>query len=227
MKYPNNKGEIIEDWGNAFTSLSIYTQSRLCKTCGPFALALKIMNLPGRTGYRPVFEIYPLWKPDVAACLDEPIFIQEIYNGKGFQFTIPFEKHSTLLPEAIKCTSQQAFLLLSTEVSVPQIIKVFEMQFSQLLIKSSPVGMAKLWEAMLFTHLYVGDVNESNRILDDIVNTSAVWQPELFEWKYGSVKTWIRNLQNVIENRDTFLERIELNKQDKRIAKLRDFSLKA
>lgn len=219
------KKEIINNWSDNFATLSVYAQNKLYKICGPFVLGIEILNLPRTEDYRPIFVCYPLWKFRIKECLEEPVFIQEIYDKKGFQFNIPYTKHYNFFPVAVECTKKQVLILGVQDISIKQLFEVLNKQFSQTMIKSSPVGQAKLFEAKLLSALYVNDMDVVERVRNEIYNTSKAWLPTLFEWKYGKLDIWLQSLQILISNRDEFLKQIELNKQDKKIGKLQSSEL--
>lgn len=221
----NIKKEVINNWSDDFADLSIYAQNKLYKICDAFLLGIEILSLPRTEEYRPIFVFYPLWKTDIKQCLEESIFIQEIYNKKGFQFNIPYTKHINFFQEAVECTKKQVSILGHRHISIKQLFEVFNKQFSQTLIKSSPVGQAKLFEAKLLGALYVNDMNAVKQILTEINKVSMSWSPNLFEWKLGNLDTWLQSLQATISSRDDFLKKIDANKQDKKIAKLQSSEL--
>jgi hypothetical protein len=219
------KKEIISEWFKGFPELSVYSQNKLYKVLCPFVIGLEIFKLPRSEDFRPIFVCYPLWKSELKQCLDEPIFMQEIYDKKGFQFNISYSKHIVFFQEVIECTKKQAIILSQQNVSLKQLFEVFNKQFSQTLIKSSPVGQSKLFEAKLLSALYVNDINTSKQVLNEINNTSKSWYPNLFEWKYGKLDVWLLGLQETITNRDEFLKQIKANAQDAKIAQLKNSEL--
>jgi hypothetical protein len=166
-----------------------------------------------------------LWKSEVKQCLDEPIFIQEIYNKKGFQFNIPYTKHIVFFQEAVECTKKQAPILLQQNVSLKQLFETIDKQFSQGIVRASPVGQVKLIEAKLLGALYVNDLNRCNSVFTELNKSVKSYNPNFLEWKYGKLDTWLQNLQTIITNRDEFLKQIRVNKQDKKITQLNSSEL--
>jgi hypothetical protein len=223
----NIKKEIANNWLDNFIGLSIYSQNKLYKICGPFVLGIEILSLPRSEDYRPIFVCYPLWKPDVKQCLDEPIFMQEIYDNKGLQFNIPYVNNFVFLKEAVDCTKKQAPLLLEKNVFLNQIFESIDKQFSQGLIRASPIGQVKLLEAKLHAALYVDDANKCNNVFKELRHMVNNYDPTFLEWKFGNLEIWLSSLEKVITNRATFLKQIEVNKQDKKIAQLKNSELTA
>lgn len=225
MTASNLKKEIINDWSSNFTGLSFYAQNKLYKVCGACILGIEIISLPRSDDYRPIFVVYPLWKTGIKRCLEEPIFMQEIYNKKGFQFNIPYTEHTSFITEAVECTKSQAQILDFEEISIKQLFETIDKQFSQTLIKSSPVGQAKLYETKFFSALYVNDMGTVEQVWNEIQTISKSWRPNLFEWKFGKLDIWIQNLQIVMSKRSEFLRQIEENKLDKKITQLKSYDL--
>lgn len=221
----NIKKEIIRDWSDNFADLSVYTQNKLYKICGAFLLGIEILSLPRSEDYRPIFVCYPLWKTDIRRCLEEPVFIQEIYNKKGFQFNIPYAKHIIFFQEAVECTKRQASILGHQDISIKQLFEVIDKQFSQGIVRASPVGQVKLFEAKFLGALYVNELNMCKDIFGELNKLVRNYNPDFLEWKYGKLDAWLQNLHDVITHRDEFLKQIEINKQDKKIAKLQSSEL--
>lgn len=214
------KKQIIDEWSKEFVDLSAYTQNKLYKILGAFVIGIEILSLPRTEEYRPIFVCYPLWKSDIKKCLDEPIFLLEIYNKKGFQFNISYKNHNTSFQEAVECTKKQVPILSHKGIPLHWLLEFINRQFSQTLIKSSPVGQAKLLEGELFAALYLNDTIMIKKVLEELIKTSKTWSPSLFEWKYKKLDAWLQDLQEIISNRNEFLKQIESNKQNKKIAKL-------
>ena len=65
--------------------------------------------------------------------------------------------------------------------------------------------------------LYVNN-ERAQQVFRDIYNVK--WDNKSFEESNASINSWLVSLQEVIDNRDTFLRQIETNKQSKKILKL-------
>lgn len=222
----NIKKEIINNWSNAFKDLSVYAQNKIYKVYGAFVFGIEIISLPRKEDYRPIFVCYPLWKSGIKQCLEEPIFMQEIYNEKRLQFNIPYINHLHFFQEAVECTSTQSPILLQQNISLSQLFEVINSQFSQGIVRASPVAQIKLIEAKIFAALYVNNLEKCNDVLVELNKTLKSYSPELLEWKYGKLDVWLQSLQTTVSNRDDFLKQIEVNKQDKKIARLNSSELR-
>ncbi|MGG5507252.1 MULTISPECIES: hypothetical protein [unclassified Myroides] len=219
------KKEIINAWSDNLVDLPVYSVNKLFKVCGPFLLGIELLKLPGVEEYRPLFVCFPLWKSDIKQCLDEPVFMQGIYNYKGLQFDIPYTEHVTLFQEALTCTTEQASILMCKSVSKDQLMIVIEKQFSEGIVIASPVGQLKLLEAQLLVALYLNDEDLFDKTFTRLGYLVSTYDKKYVEWKYGKVEDWLQSLYDLKVNRETFLKQIESNKQDKKIAKLYTVSL--
>ncbi|WP_413512604.1 hypothetical protein [Myroides odoratus] len=216
-----SKKEIINDWASNLAELTIYSSNKLLKIYGLFVLGIELFKLPGEEKYRPIFVCYPLWKKDVKKCLEEPVFMQEICDHKGLQFDVLYKKHGDLLQEALVCTKEQASILDNKSVTLEQLVEVIEKQFSEGIVKASPVGQVKLLEAQFLAAVYGNDVKLAKKILDRIRKLVVAYDPKFLEWKYGKLDNWLTDLELIIISREKLLDQIEINKQDKKIAKLK------
>lgn len=215
------KKQVVLDWANEFSGLSIHSQNKLFKIIGAFIIGIELINIPGTDNYRPIFVCYPLWKSSLKECLDEPIFIQEIYNKKGLQFSIPYKDHLLLFHEVVERIKIEVPILLLHAINLNSLLEIFDKQFSNILIKSSPVGQAKLYESKLCSSLYVNDVVEITKILIEIKEASNSWDHRLFEWKFGKLNNWYQKLNITVQKRAEFLKQVEINKGEKKVSKLK------
>lgn len=225
MTTNNIKKEIISEWSSYLQDLSIYDQNKLYRLTGAFITGIELCKLPKVDKFRPTFKCYPLWKPDIKKCWEETVFLIEIKNNRGLQFDIPYADHHTFLEEAVSCTKDQVPVLSQENVSMKQLFEFIDSQFSQTLIKSSPVGQAKLLEGKLLNALYINDTDAVRYILEEVETISKNWKRELFEWKFGKVEDWIDSLREKTSHRERFLEQIATNKQEKKIAMLKSAAL--
>ena len=76
---------------------------------------------------------------------------------------------------------------------------------------------AKYQEIKMKIALYVNK-ERAQQVFRDIYNVK--WDNKSFEESNCSINSWLVSLQEVIDNKDTFLRQIEINKQSKKILKL-------
>ena len=215
------KKEIVQKWNLEFPNLSQFAQNKLYKILGSIVGGIEIFNQPRSDDYRPYIVWYPLWKSNLKECFREPIILQEIRNKKGMLYDIPYKENETYFKEVVINTKQQLSFSFSGNISLLELFRLIDSQFSHTLIKTSPVGQANLLEGKLLCALYVNDIQAIEQVWAEINKTSKSWLPSLFEWKYGKLDIWLQNLQTTISNRDEFLKQIEANKQDKKILQLK------
>ena len=214
------KKEIAKDWLDKCPDLLAYTQNKLYKIVGPFVLGIEIFSQPGGKEYRPYFVVYGLWVDNLKFSLKEAAIIQEMYTKKGFQFDIPYTKHELYFAEVIEAVREQVRVPFDGNISLDAFYRVVDDQFLDTLVKSSPAAQAELYTYKLFAALYVNDHAAIDKVFHEIDQASKNWLPQYFEWRYGKFETWYQNLHEVVNNRSSFLARIELNKSDEKLRKL-------
>jgi hypothetical protein len=215
------KKELITQWSKEFTELSIYGQDRLFSIQGVFVWGLKLSKIANVDRFRPTFICYPLWRTNIKACLEEPLFMFQIYRMNGFQFDIEYKSYQLEMPEAILCINNQVPIINKKELKLKDVYNFFNQRFSDVLVNSSPVGQAKIYEGKLFLALYLNNEEEMVKVWNELIDSSKKWDPKFFEWKYGKITDWLSGLQTVIDNRAVFMEQINLNLQDNKITKLK------
>lgn len=221
------KKKVTEDWLKSFPQLSAYAQNKLYKVVGSCIIGIELIKLPHSEEYRPHFVIYALWKSDVKKCLDAPVLMKQLYNRKGLQFNISYEKHTTYFNDAIECFRKQIPVSLNDDVTLKSLFEFVDSLFGDMLVKSNSAEQAKLFELKFYAALYVGNQIRMQNVLNEIEQSSKSWNMNMFEMWYGKFDLWFKGLQEKASNRDEFLKQIEANKQDKKIAKLHSSELTA
>jgi hypothetical protein len=215
------KKKIIEDWLNAFPQLSAFAQNKLYKIVGCSVIGIELIKLPHSEEYCPHFVIYALWKNDVKSCLDAPILMRQLYNGKGLQFNIPYNKHTIYFDDAVECLKKQISVSLNRDVTLKILIEFVDGLFNDLLVKTNSAEQAKLFELEFYTTLYTGNQAKVQDILNQIQKICKSWNMQMFEMWYGKFDLWLQKLEERISHREDFLKQIEENKLNKKISQLK------
>jgi hypothetical protein len=220
------KKKVTEDWKNAFPQLVLYAQNKLYKVVGSCILGIELIKSPHTESYSPYFVIYPIWKKDVMASLDYPIFLKDFKNTKGFQYEIPYEKHSVFFSDVVDSVKKQTPLPFDGNISFKKIATAIDDSSKTPPLSAAPNSylQAALQEAKLKIALFI-NITEAQSVLVQINKRN--WDTSHFKAFGVDVSQWLQNLQEVITNRDEFLKQIETNKQDKKIAKLQSSELTA
>jgi hypothetical protein len=218
------KKKVIEDWQNAFPQLTMYAQNKLYKVVGSCILGIELIKSPHTESYSPYFVIYPIWKKDIKASLDYPIFLSDYKNKKGYQYDIPYEKHSLFFDDVVNSVKNQTPLPFEGKISFNKIVSAIDDISKKPPLSAAPNSylQAALQEAKLKIALFIG-VTEAQGVLVQINKRS--WDTNHFKACGVDVSQWLQSLQEVITNRDELLKQIETNKQDKKIAKLQSSEL--
>jgi hypothetical protein len=219
------KEKITEQWLNAFPQLSVFGQNKFYKIVGCCVIGIELIKLPRSEEYRPHFVIYPLWKNEIKKCLEAPILMKQIYNKKGLQFNIAYDKHTVFFDEAVECLKKQIPISLNGNVVLKSLFEFIGGLFNDILIKSNSAQQAKLFELEFYTALYTGSQTQIQNVLNQIQKESKGWNMKMFEIWFGKFDLWFNELKEKGNNRDLFLKQIETNKADDKIQQLKSSSL--
>lgn len=220
------KKKVIEDWQNAFPQLTMYSQNMLYKVVGSCILGIELIKSPHTENYSPYFAIYPIWKKDVKTSLDYPIFLKDFKNKKGFQYDIPYEKHSVFFDDVLDSVKKQTPLPFEGNISFKKIETSIDVSSKTPPLSAAPNSylQAVLQEAKLKIALFINS-EEAQRVFEQINKRS--WDINHFKACGVDVNEWLQSLQATILNKEEFLKQIEINKQDKKIAQLKSSELTA
>ena len=220
------KKKVIEDWQNAFPQLTMYAQNKLYKVVGSCVLGIELIKSPHTESYSPYFVLYSIWKKDIKASLDYPIFLRDFKNKKGYQYDIPYEKHNVFFDDVVDSIKNQAPLPFEGNISLKKIAAAIEDSSQKPPLSAAPNSylQAALQEAKLKIALFIG-VTEAQSVLEQIIKRN--WDINHFKACGVDVNEWLQSLQVVVSSRDEFLKQIEANKQDKKISQLKSSELTA
>lgn len=220
------KKKVIEDWQNAFPQLTMYAQNKLYKVVGSCVLGIELIKSPHTESYSPYFVLYPIWKKDVKVSLDYPILLRDFKNKKGYQYDIPYEKHTVFFDDVVDSVKSQTLLPFEGNISLKKIITAIDDSSQKPPLSAAPNSylQAVLQEAKCKTALFISN-KEAQNVLEQINKKN--WDTNHFKACGVDVSKWLQSLQEVITNRDEFLKQIEANKQDKKISQLKSSELTA
>ncbi|MDR7210608.1 hypothetical protein [Flavobacterium piscis] len=214
------KNAVACDWLNSFQELTMYSQNKFYKIVGCLVLGIELIKLPRTDEYRPHFTLYPLWEKNVKECLNIPIVLEEFYNSKKNQFSIPYEKHIQYFEEVSQIIEKQFPFILKDNIQTDVITSMIDnySQKKRFSIAPNSYFQANFLEAKLKIALYTS-VSKAQEILNYIKNRD--WDIKHFQACGVEVTQWVKDLQNETDNQELFLKQIELNKQDKNLVKIK------
>jgi len=213
------KKQVIEDWQLAFPQLTKFSQDKIYKTVGPVVMGIELVKLPYTDEYRPHFVIYPLWKEGIAKTLDIPIVLMQYYNDKRLQLNIAYDRHSTILHEAVELIIKQTPISFTGDIMLEDLLSVLNdySKIPPLSAAPNSFSQASLWADKLKIALYISK-DRAKRLLDEIEKKQ--WDQKSFHNRNITIQSWLTSLNEIISNRADLIKQIEINKQDKKIAKL-------
>jgi hypothetical protein len=217
------KKKIGWEWQRALPYLSMYSLNKFYKIVGPAIIGLELIKLPRAEEYRPHFVVYSLCSnrmgTDLKACLTWPIILKEYKNKKGFQFDIPYDKHDNYFNEVLESIKQQTPLSFDGDISLKELFPVID-EYTKTLPNS--YLRAALQGAKLEIALYIS-VWDAQKVLEQI--NKVVWDPNHFKMWGVDLNTWLEGLKKKVNNREQLLKQVTINKQDKKIIKLKNSEL--
>ncbi len=82
----------------------------------------ELIKSPYKESYSPYFVIYSLWKKNVKTSLDYTVLLMGFKDRKGFQFDIPYEKHSAFFDDVVGNVKKQTLLPFDGNVSFKELM---------------------------------------------------------------------------------------------------------
>jgi hypothetical protein len=218
------KKKVNDDWQVVFPQLALYTQNKFYKVVGPCVLGIELVKSPHKESYSPYFVIYPMWKKDVKTSFEYPIFLQDLKNKRGFEYDIPYEKHNIFFDEVLDSVKKQAPLPFEGNLSFKNLLLALEDSCKRPPLSAAPNSylQAMRQEAKLKIALFIS-IQEAQSVFEHI--NKRVWDVNHFKSCGVDLNEWLQSLQEVIIKRNDFLKQIDLNKQDKRISRLKSSEL--
>lgn len=214
------KKKVAEDWVKAFPQLTLYEKNKLYKVVGPVIIGIEMIKLPRTEEYRPHFVMYSLWNKDIKANFYFPIVLKEYYNKNGTQYSIPYEKHIAFFSDVLESIKKQNILPFDGDVHFRKMISAINEYSKTPPLSAAPNSylQAVLQEAILKITLFIN--KDEAQIILKLINKKS-WDANHFEACGMEISKWLHNLEQTISDRDEFLKQIEINQQDKKIAKLK------
>lgn len=120
----------------------------------------------------------------------------------------------------VSCIDKQLPISLEVDIQIDKINVLLESYIRKAPFNggaTNSFSYAKYQEIKMKIALYVNK-ERAQQVFRDIYNVK--WDNKSFEESNASINSWLASLQEVIDNRDTFLRQIEINKQSKKILKL-------
>ncbi len=218
------KKQISKDWLDAFPELRPYSTNRFYKILGPIIIGIELVKLPRVEQYRPHFTVYSLCGNkignDLKSCMSGPMVLEQFFDNKGLQFSIPYKEHINYFPEAKKAARKQ--LLISTEGDI-SLEKAFNSlkEFS----KKPPMGVspssylqAMYFEALLKIALYCDAIEEIDSILNLI--ESRDWNSKHFKLFKTDVLSWRIEIGKMVNNKSNIVSIVGSNLESPKLSSL-------
>lgn len=218
------KAKINKDWQNAFPELRKYSQNKYYKIIGSVLVGIELIKIPRVEEYRPHFVIYSLWGnkagKDIKACLSGPMIIKKFFNQKGFQFSIPYQRHDAEFSDVLEAVKNQLPFSMNGNVSFEKMISTFDEYSKSSQLSSAPNSylQAVLQEYKLEMAICNDMENQAIEILAQIKNRN--WNLDHFIMFNINYQDWLDNIENKLKNRNLIVSQLNINIRDKKFEKL-------
>ncbi len=215
--------EIFKEWQKRFPLLSKYTDRTLFFILKPYMAGLRLSKPRfGTDEYRVYLEIIPLWENDnksfgIPLCYP----VLKIKQGKCLCPDIKFKLHDSLFHEAVESAEHQFGIILKEEVLYKELMIFIDRIISSFQLKHNPYDWIDVFKLQLGLAMYFDKQNLLDCIHNNIMQEISYWTPKNI--KYGdilSVEEWRKKIYTGLEDRNKFMEAIEMNCQRPKVTKL-------
>lgn len=222
--------KINEDWLDAFPQLTKYSQGKFYKILGSVLTGIELIKLPNVEEYIPHFVIYSLWGnkkgSDLKACLSGPIVLKQFFNKKGLQYSVSYYKHDLEFSELLNDVKEQIPFSFEGDIPLHKVLSAID-EYS----KTPPLSAAPnsyLQAILQEFKLELVLCNDNNDKVDDLFDQikRRKWNLEHFSMCNVNYDDWLKKIEDNIVNKDELISRLNANKQDKKLEKLLQSSIK-
>lgn len=183
------------------------------------------MKVPGIAGYKLVFSVYPLWRQSLKTCLDYPLFLQPIDDGKNIDYVLPEDMNENDVNCALHLYQSQIPFNHSADVSFIGLSEFLQYSIAHVVnIKSNFVLQMKIYELIYGIALYRNDKDTANDICKAISYNIMEWDDKIFQYWYGDKAEYLMRLMDFDSNRINLLDNVSLNSTEPKVRKLPLFS---
>ena len=206
-------------------NLGSITPSIFCYRVDCILMGMNLVKVPGIAGYKSFFSIYSLWRQTLKTCLDYPLFLQPIYDGKNIDYVFPEDMNENDVDRALHLYQSQIPFNHSADVSFIGLREFLQYSIAHdVNIKSNFVLQMKIYEVLYGIALYRDDKETANNICKAISDNIIRWDDKIFQYWYGDKAEYLIRLMDFDSNRINLLNNVSLNLAEPKIGKLPQFS---
>lgn len=206
-------------------NLGCITTSIFCCRVACILMGMNLVKIPGRSGYKLFFSIYPLCRQTLKACLDYPLFLQPIVEDRNIDYILPEDMDENDIDNALHLYQSQVAFSHSEDVSFIEFKNfMYSCILQRMEIKSNFVLQMKIYELLYGIALYRNDKETANNICKAISDNIIQWDDKIFQYWYGDKAEYLMRLMDFDSNRINLLDNVSLNLAEPKIGKLPQFS---
>lgn len=206
-------------------NLESITPSIFCYRVDCILMGMNLVKVPGRAGYKLFFSIYSLWRQSLKTCLDYPLFLQPIDDGKNIDYVFPEDMNENDVNCALHLYQSQIPFNHSADVSFIGLREFLQYSIAHdVNIRSNFVLQMKIYELLYGIALYRNDQKTANNICKVISDNIIQWDDKIFQYWYGDKTEYLMCLMDFDSNRINLLNNVSLNLAEPKVQKLPHFS---
>lgn len=206
-------------------NLGSITPSIFCYRVDCILMGMNLVKVPGIAGYKSFCSIYSLWRQTLKTCLDYPLFLQPIDDGKNIDYVLPEDMNENDVDCALHIYQSQIPFNHSADVSFIGLREFLQYSIAHdVNIKSNFVLQMKIYELLYGIALYRDDKETANDICKTISDNIIQWDDKIFQYWYGDKAEYLLRLMDFDSNRINLFDNVSLNLAEPKVQKLPHFS---
>lgn len=206
-----DKAKVYNYWLHEFPELKAVNKNKFGRVIGPVVVSIELLASNFSSVYSPYIVINTLWEEDIKKCLYIDVIMDTIRGTHPLKYDIDDSE----LPEAITHSRVELQKLLCSIVCTENLYKLID----NMTLPNSILHIFFSYELKLYLALCINNISIINLLLEEI--RSKDWKVEYIENVIQkSIGEWIDNWQDIIANREVFMEKVNKNRIDKRLKNL-------
>lgn len=199
--------------------------SVFCYRVDCILMGMNLVKVHGIAGYKLFFSIYSLWRQTLKACLDYPLFLQPIVDGKNTDYILPEDMNENDVDRALYLYQSQIPFNHSADVSFFELRELLQSCIVHNIgIKNNFVLQMKIYELLYGIALYRDDKETANDICKAISDNILQWDDKIFKYWYGDKVEYLMRIMDFDSNRINLTDNVSLNLDEQKVQKLPHFS---
>ena len=226
--YVMTNDEAMDIWTKEFPILSKYNASTVFAKSDIMLIGLRFYwSRP--SFYEVALEFVPLWTDWQG--VDHRVLHLYLRPPRQYNVLVGYTENNRALIQGLELAHNQFGLFLKKEVSLKDLLQLNEeMKIlgykEHWSLKNDPLIISSYLRLKMALASFSGNTILINRTIQQILDVTKKWDDERLEFLYGiTLEEWKRKVFSMSEDRESFMQQIEINKTRPRIAKLKSIQI--